>query len=417
MARASQTTIILNLMSNNLLKLTTQQAKELIHNLIDTNEQIQLQGKTPIAIAVEGESGIGKTSMILQIADERNYRVKKINLAQLEELGDLIGYPIKEYKIILHDKENSLKISEKWVPENTIGLYLKSGWRLTDRHRMSYAIPEWLEDMDDQGTMLIFDDFTRADQRFMNACMEILDRQEYISWKLPQKVTIILTTNPDNGQYQVSSLDSAQQTRFAKFELIYDINSWVTWAYENKIDERCINFMIHNPEIVNPKINPRALSNFFNVISTIEDFDKNIGYITMVGEMLISPEISALFSTFISRRLDKIITINELMDKSIDWNDIRPKLLSQVKKGTTIPPEEYRPDIASIISKKVLLRLINTKNITKDDALRIALIIQSDAFSEDINYQLGREAIKKDKTKFGTLLMKDERFRNLIANI
>ena len=53
----------------------------------------------------------------------------------------------------------------------------------------------------------------------MQATMEILDRQEYVSWKLPKNWHILLTTNPDNGDYNVTSLDVAQKTRFISVEL------------------------------------------------------------------------------------------------------------------------------------------------------------------------------------------------------
>ena len=50
--------------------------------------------------------------------------------------------------------------------------------------------------------------------RFIQATMELIDRGEYISWSLPPNCTIILTSNPDNGDYNVNSMDNAQKTRY-----------------------------------------------------------------------------------------------------------------------------------------------------------------------------------------------------------
>ena len=48
---------------------------------------------------------------------------------------------------------------------------------------------------------------------FMNAIMELIDRGEYLSWKLPVNCHLFLTSNYDNGEYSVtSSLDEAQKT-------------------------------------------------------------------------------------------------------------------------------------------------------------------------------------------------------------
>ena len=76
-----------------------------------------------------------------------------------------------------------------------------------------------------EGGILILDDYTRSEPRFMQATMELIDRQEYISWKLPKNWHIVLTTNPDNGDYNVTSLDIAQKTRFISVEVKFDEKS------------------------------------------------------------------------------------------------------------------------------------------------------------------------------------------------
>jgi midasin (ATPase involved in ribosome maturation) len=56
--------------------------------LLDNNRQLEDQGLRPIAVGVEGSAGIGKTSIIEHIAKEKGMTVCKLNLAQLEEVGD-----------------------------------------------------------------------------------------------------------------------------------------------------------------------------------------------------------------------------------------------------------------------------------------------------------------------------------------
>lgn len=64
------------------------QVKNLINYTIDNNNKLQEDGKTPIAIALEASAGIGKTSVVKQVAEERNMGFTKLNLAQLDEAGD-----------------------------------------------------------------------------------------------------------------------------------------------------------------------------------------------------------------------------------------------------------------------------------------------------------------------------------------
>jgi len=77
-------------MSNqiNQVELDAAQIKEVLSYLIQNNKNIQAQGKTPVAIEIIGESGLGKTSITLQLAKELNMHHVKLNLAQIEEIGD-----------------------------------------------------------------------------------------------------------------------------------------------------------------------------------------------------------------------------------------------------------------------------------------------------------------------------------------
>ena len=55
---------------------------------------------------------------------------------------------------------------------------------MTGKNRMSYCAPEWISDKK-EGGILLLDDWNRADMRFIQAVMELVDRQQYISWSLP----------------------------------------------------------------------------------------------------------------------------------------------------------------------------------------------------------------------------------------
>ncbi len=97
----------------------------------------------------------GKTSSILQLADELEMTVVKKNLAQLEELGDLIGFPVKEYQV------KNAEGKTLWITEQEIQTASSKGYRVVGK-RMTHAVPEWIEGKG-EGGFLILDDFTRAD--------------------------------------------------------------------------------------------------------------------------------------------------------------------------------------------------------------------------------------------------------------
>lgn len=166
------------------IEINASELKDVLTHLIKNNQEIQKEGKNPIAINVEGESGIGKTSAIMQLAEELEMDFEKINLSEMEEVGELAGFPIKEYEI--KRDENT-----KWIPESMLPLYVKAKWIPTTNSRMSYAQPEWIVGKE-KPMILFLDDFSRANHMFMQAIMEVCDRQEFVSWKLPAGSTVVL---------------------------------------------------------------------------------------------------------------------------------------------------------------------------------------------------------------------------------
>ena len=376
-------------------QLNVDELQGFLKHMVTNNQYIQNEGKIPVAINIEGDAGLGKTSAIVQLGKEMEMDVVKINLSQIEELGDLVGFPVKEFKI--QNKEGK----STWIMEAQVDAAMKKGYKVVEK-RMAHAAPEWIQGRT-EGGFLVLDDYTRADHRFMQATMEILDRQEYISWSLPKNWHVILTTNPDNGEYQVTSLDDAQKTRFISTEVKFDANVWARWAEKVNIDGRCINFLLMNPEIVTQKVNPRSITTFFNSISSIQKFEDELPLINMIGDGSIGEEPSALFAMFINNKLDKLISPEQILTND-DWNYVKGSLTGCIGKD-----DDFRADISSIIST----RIINFASITADkgsvpqkmiDRI-ISLVTDCDSFTDDLRYYMVKEILNGHKAKFSKLML------------
>jgi len=79
-----------------------------------------------------------------------------------------------------------------WIDEYAVEEYTKLVYQFTCFNCMSYCPPEWICGSS-TGGILLLDDWNRADIRFIQAVMELIDRQQYISWSLPKDWHIILT--------------------------------------------------------------------------------------------------------------------------------------------------------------------------------------------------------------------------------
>lgn len=326
--------------------------------LLDNNKRLQEAGQTPIAIGLEGEAGIGKTMLVEDTAKKRGMTFCKINLSELEETGDLLGYPIKEVLCTWKDSKGETK--SRWIPESRLSR-VPQNVAVTNKTRMGYAPPAWLpQEENPNGVICCLDDYTRANPLFMQATMELINTGGYISWKLPKYTSIVLTSNPEDGSYNVSSLDNAQKTRMVNFNVKLNIEDWAHWAEFNQVDSRAINFCLlygnelfkkHNEE---QTINPRAYTNFCKAISGIKDWEDDVSLALILniskGCFLNDRNnvVGTLFTTFIANRLDKLVTPKDMLTQA--WETIEPKIYDCTHEG-----ERMKTDVASILG----LRLLN----------------------------------------------------------
>jgi hypothetical protein len=373
------------------VSLNVDELKGFLSHIVSNNRHIQAAGKTPVAVEVVGDSGIGKTSAIIQLADELDLHFVKLNLAQIEELGDLVGFPIRQFEVRNKKGEEIL-----WIDEHAAEDYTKRGYDFTGNNRMSYCPPEWISGKQ-KGGVLLLDDWNRADMRFIQAVMELIDRQQYISWKLPQDWHILLTSNPDDGEYLVNSIDNAQKTRFISANLKFDIECWGRWAEQNQIDSRCINFLLMHPELITKDINSRSTVMFFNSISSLPSFESNLPLIQMIGEGSVGLEFSTLFTMFINNKLDKIISPKDILFHNSE------EYVMNTLKGVIGKGKDYRADIASTIATRIVnysLFVAEDTKVEKSTIDRISKLITEDVFSNDIKYQVVKQIYNGNPSKF-----------------
>ena len=400
-------------MTNN--EITLNEFKEVFSYLLDNNKHLEDNNLRPIAVGVEGEAGIGKTTLIEDIAKERGMTMCKVNLAQLEEIGDLVGMPIKEYEVAW--VENGQVKQTRWMPESQTK-HLDLRLKLTGKVRMSYAPPAWLPmDENPNGTIVFLDDYTRANSMFMQATMEIINTASYISWKLPKYTSIVLSSNPDDGQFSVTSLDNAQKTRFINFNVKFNIEDWAKWAEEAEIDGRAINFeLLYGDEIFKKHnnvqtVNPRSYTTFCKAISGLKNWDNpdTLALILQISKGCFLNDkdniIGNLFTTFIANKLDRLIQPKDMIE--LKWDTLEPKM-----KNCVYDNGNFRPEIASVLTIRFMnyvLHLFGTKGAIKENVVydRILEIVNNDEmlFSEDLIFHLVKNLITMYPGRTGKLLM------------
>lgn len=420
--------------------LSAKQAKELINYTIDNNKTLEENGGRPISICLEGGAGIGKTSLAQQVAEERGMTFTKLSLHELEEAGDLVGFPQMEYECqvakAVKDADGNVKIkvlpgtvwlNGKQLENQPKGTMVKQ----TGKTRMAYAKPAWVPEFNENGCLFLLDDFGRCNQQLSQAVMELILTQGYVSWKLPKKTSIILTSNPDNGQYNVNSMDAAQRTRFLTFNLDFDINSWMAWAEKEGVDGRCINFvasyyneLFNEDDEGNSICNPRSFVMFSNMISGVQDWDSadSLSFITMISKGCFKDDgdrFSKMFNMFIRNKMHLLPQPkNMLLD---DWSKERPVLEAALYDSTG----QYRPDIASLLERRFVnyvaawLKSEDKTPIAKVEK-RIIDFLDADKkggkvlFNKDLFYHMVKEIISDNKRQTYKL-MSNPKIANVVS--
>lgn len=396
--------------------ITLDEFKSTLKYLIDNNRKLEDRGEKPIAIGIEGEAGLGKSAVLQQVAQELNMSYTRINLAELEEVSDLTGFPIKEFETSDGD----------WIPADLVSSFCNPE-KFTGKSRMSYATPEWLPDEKTEGGAIVcLDDYSRANSLFLQATMQLIQDGTYVSWKLPKHTTIVLSTNPDNGAYSVSTMDIAQRSRFINFPVKFSIDNWASWAENKELDGRIINFALsYSHELFeNEKnvafINPRSYTMFGNAISGIDDWDKPeaLALILNISKGCFPDSddvVGSLFTTFIANKLDKLISPKDiLMEK---WETVEPK----IKKCVYDKNGNYKPAIASILHTRLLnysqfyFEQKNSKTDVVYNRLMEILNCKDMLFDEDLIFNIIRTLCTKYKQRTNKWMLNNQLRQRIIA--
>ena len=339
------------------------EVKQFIQHIIQQNLQAESLGQNKFPICIWGTHGIGKTEIVRQFAKENHYQWAYIAPAQFEEMGDLIGMPsIKNGKTIFNP-------------------------------------PDWVPTTEGPGILLI-DDVNRADGRILRGMMQLLQNYELLSWKLPPQWQIVLTANPDGGDYSLTPLDDAMLTRMLHISLIFDAKAWAVWAGKNKIDARGINFVLSHPELVQgERTTPRTLVQFFQSIAAIPKLSENLTLVQMLGASCLDEKTVAAFLSFVQQNLAQLISPENICTSS----DFETEVYQPIKK--IVQQDLLRVDILATLCTRLNNYLVLNKiKPTPLQFSNIQSFIKMDLLPNDLRLSFLQGIISSSNPQLKTVL-------------
>jgi len=325
----------------------------------------------PTPVCIWGRHGIGKTQLVQELADKMGCRCAYIAPAQFEEMGDLTGMP----KIVEDGRGREIS---RFIP------------------------PEWVPKEEGPGIFLL-DDINRADDRILRGILQLLQNYELVSWKLPPKWQIVLTANPDGGDYSVTPMDDAMLTRMLHITMEFDLKSWARWAEQAGVDPRGINFVLTYPELVSGgRTTPRTLVQFFAEIQKIEDLKAEIPLVKMLADACLEPETAAAFISFVQLQLHELISPEDILYTS-DFEGVKKILAALVER------QVKRMDILSVIcSRLVNFLLTHSLALSEKEEINLEKFLLLDLIPNDIRLGIAQDLIASGHASFKKLLAKPE---------
>lgn len=269
----------------------------------------------PPPICLWGPHGVGKTTLVEDVARARGWAFASLSPGQLEEMGDLHGLPV-----------------------------LRDG-------RTDYAPPSWVPREPGPGVLLL-DDLNRADDRILRGLMGLLQTGGLVSWRLPPGWRIVATANPEGGDYSVTPMDPALVDRMLHFTLAFEARAWARWATSAGVDPRGIAFVTMFPELVTgDRTTPRALVRFFGLLRHLPDLRAERARVWDLGRAVLEDTTVAAFLSFVDDHLDALLTAEDVLDAP-DPAALAARIEALGRSGTTL-----RVDRLGVVGTRLVLHL------------------------------------------------------------
>lgn len=249
------------------------QLKEALIPLIDSK----------IPTFIWGSPGVGKSSLVAQIADQKDMRFIDLRLSLLDPT-DLRGIPFFE----------------------------------SDEKKAIWAKPEFLPDTNSKEYGILFlDEINSAPPTIQAAAYQLILDRKIGEYTLPKNYAIIAAGNYENDRGVTYRMPTPLANRFVHLNFDLDFESWKLWAYENNIDKRIISYLSYKSSdlfMFDPKstsksfATPRSWKFVDDILKS--DLDKKL-YENVIGGA-IGLEIAQEFLNY-AKVMDELPSIQDII--------------------------------------------------------------------------------------------------------
>jgi len=298
-----------------------------------------VNSKRPVSVLIEGCTGIGKSQVVNQTANE--LKIGYIDFrASLMERPDVLGQPFQ-------------------IDGKT-----------------KYALPDIFPTDPESTGILFFDEINRADSSTINALFQLLTDRQINGMPVGKNWLFVAATNPATSDYSTMELDSAFANRFARCKLAFNKENFISYAENNKWNVDLINYSaekfdykeLGELEDKSLYISPRQLEGV-NTMLTLNGYSHENNEEKFTDLSMIT---NTLFATqFLEwTNGERPVTLNELTKDTAS-------ALKRLEKHAS--QDHLRLDLIRCLTRELMP---NLKGIDKDTIKSICMLIQADMASK-----------------------------------
>jgi len=415
-----------------------------------TRNAITLSIKTGATVLLIGERGIGKSSIVRQIADNMKAALFTIDGSLLKEgelgglptvvgknssnnvankIGKIINYVNSKNESVFSNKDNLNKILFKLkndVMNDDIGNEVET--KYATFHTLA-DIQKLYEKDPNKKIILFFDELNRCENATMQELMNLLLNRTINGYVLPETVSIIAAANPSSkfsdfqdSEYHTNDLDAAQLDRLRVFFVNMDTMEWIKWGM-TVIDEEnnicnihpdIISFIASNEDQLNnpsstddiqpsPRSYERLSKSYYEYVNNKSDYKLDDFKLIAMGDIGVTA--ANMFIEFIKNKSNPLVTPDEVFRGG-------DKLDEEIKKR--IEEDTYLRK--ATIVESLFNYMIREKTITKNKInvlWEVMQLLTKDQFYSSV-FTLSRE---QKYLKIHNGLCKIEEYLDLFLNL
>ena len=179
------------------------------------------ENASPFPILMRGRHGIGKSSLVYQIAQNLGWNPKTEEIVYGDYAG---GYDIVERR------------ASQMTEGDLLGLPSRDPVMVNGMKATAFNPPKWLVQACTEPVVLFFDEVDRAVLEVRQGLFELCDSRKIAGHVLHPGTVIFAAMNggvhKGASSYQVADLDPAEQDRYTVYDVDPTAEDWLTWAKE-----------------------------------------------------------------------------------------------------------------------------------------------------------------------------------------